>query len=144
MCCLPEPWALGVFHTHSTPLWLFTQIRSFAMCNIWSIYIIIKSHQLLRHDYLAAWAQEGQEELLHVQGQEWRPWGDTPPSRKGAVAALCWSSHEEIPHVQGKRNPSKTVDVARGIRGQTHWNHTHRKLVNLITLGPQPCLTQWN
>ena len=26
-----------------------------------------------------------------------------------------------------------------------HWkNHTHRKLVNLITLGPQPCLTQWN
>ena len=29
-------------------------------------------------------------------------------------------------------------------RGQTHWNHTHRKLVNLITLGPQPSLTQWN
>ena len=33
---------------------------------------------------------------------------------------LCWSSCEEIPHVQGKRNPSKTVGVARGIRGQTH------------------------
>ena len=31
-----------------------------------------------------------------------------------------------------------------GIGRQTHWNHTHRKLVNLITLGPQPCLTQWN
>ena len=27
---------------------------------------------------------------------------------------LCWSSHEEIHHVQGKRNPSKTVGVARG------------------------------
>ena len=27
---------------------------------------------------------------------------------------LCWSSHEEIPHAQGKRNPSKTVGVARG------------------------------
>ena len=27
---------------------------------------------------------------------------------------LCWSSHEEIPHVQGKRNPSKRVGVARG------------------------------
>ena len=27
---------------------------------------------------------------------------------------LCWSSHEEIPHVQGKRNPSKMVGVARG------------------------------
>ena len=27
---------------------------------------------------------------------------------------LCWSSLEEIPHVQGKRNPSKMVNVARG------------------------------
>ena len=27
---------------------------------------------------------------------------------------LCWSSREEIPHVQGKRNPSKMVGVARG------------------------------
>ena len=27
---------------------------------------------------------------------------------------LCWSSHEEIPHPQGKRNPSKMVSVARG------------------------------
>ena len=30
------------------------------------------------------------------------------------MAALCWSSPEEIPHMQGKRNPSKTVGVARG------------------------------
>ena len=29
-------------------------------------------------------------------------------------AVLCWSSHEEIPHAQGKRNPSKMVGVARG------------------------------
>ena len=27
---------------------------------------------------------------------------------------LCWSSHEEIPHAQGKRNPSKMVSVSRG------------------------------
>ena len=27
---------------------------------------------------------------------------------------LCWSSREEIPHVQGKENPSKMVGVARG------------------------------
>ena len=27
---------------------------------------------------------------------------------------LCWRSHEEIPHAQGKRNPSKMVGVARG------------------------------
>ena len=26
---------------------------------------------------------------------------------------LCWNSREEIPHVQGKRNPSKMVGVAR-------------------------------
>ena len=30
------------------------------------------------------------------------------------MAVLCWSSREEIPHTQGKRNPSKTVGVARG------------------------------
>ena len=30
------------------------------------------------------------------------------------MAALCWSSHEEIPHAQDKRNPSKMVGVARG------------------------------
>ena len=30
----------------------------------------------------AAWAQEGGEELLHVQGQEWWPWGDTPHQGK--------------------------------------------------------------
>ena len=35
-------------------------------------------------------------------------------ARQGAAAALCWSSREEIPHIQGKRNPSKTVGVARG------------------------------
>ena len=27
---------------------------------------------------------------------------------------LCWSSREEKPHAQGKRNPSKVVGVARG------------------------------
>ena len=27
---------------------------------------------------------------------------------------LCWSSCEKIPHAQGKRNPNKTVGVARG------------------------------
>jgi len=31
---------------------------------------------------------------------------------------LCWSSPEEISHVQGKRNPSKIVGVARGPLGQ--------------------------
>ena len=30
------------------------------------------------------------------------------------MAALCWSSCEEIPHAQVKRNPNKMVGVARG------------------------------
>ena len=58
-------------------------------------------------------AQEGGKELLHVQGQEGQPWGGTPRPRSGAAAALCWSSREEIPHVQGKRNPRKMVGVVR-------------------------------
>ena len=29
---------------------------------------------------------------------------------------LCWSSLEEIPHTQGKRNPSKMVSVSRGLQ----------------------------
>ena len=29
-------------------------------------------------------------------------------------AGKRYSSHEKIPHIQGKRNPSKTVGVARG------------------------------
>ena len=46
---------------------------------------------------VAARAQEGLEELFHIQVK-----------RGGG---------EEIYLVQGKRNPSKTVGVARGIRG---------------------------
>ena len=41
-----------------------------------------------------------------------------PSSKVRAVAVLCWSSREEIPHTQGKRNPSKMVGVA-GPEGTT-------------------------
>ena len=30
------------------------------------------------------------------------------------MTAFCWSSCEEIPHIKGKRNPSKMVTVVRG------------------------------
>ena len=43
-----------------------------------------------------------------------KPRGDTPHPRSAAAAALRWSSHEEIPHVQGKRNPSKMVGTEKG------------------------------
>ena len=43
-----------------------------------------------------------------------------PSSKVWSSAVLCWSSREEIPHAQGKRNPSKMVGVARGHqRGDT-------------------------
>ena len=35
-------------------------------------------------------------------------------SKVTAVAVLCWSSHEDIPHIQGKRNPTKMVGAKRG------------------------------
>ena len=86
---------------------------------------------------------EGQEELLHIQCQEGQLWGDSPCPREGVVAALCWSSHEETPHVQGKRNPSKMVGVVRGHQRADTLNHNHRNLP-IWSQGPQPCLTQWN
>ena len=33
------------------------------------------------------------------------------------MAALCWSSREEIPHAQGKRNPTKMVGTHSSTRG---------------------------
>ena len=37
-----------------------------------------------------------------------------PSSKVRSSGCLCWSSREEIPHAQGKRNPSKMVGVAKG------------------------------
>ena len=56
----------------------------------------------------------GNDGLPQAQGQGWWPRGATPHRRKGAVAVLCWSSHEERPHVQGKRNPSKMAGTEIG------------------------------
>ena len=42
-----------------------------------------------------------------------------PLPKWGEAAAICWGSHEEIPHIQGKRKPSKTEALREGIRGQT-------------------------
>ena len=37
-----------------------------------------------------------------------------PSSKVRSSSCAFWSSHEEVPHVQGKRNPRETVGVARG------------------------------
>ena len=59
---------------------------------------------------MAAQAQEGLDELLNVQVRRFD--GEEIPLLQSK--ALCWGIREEIPHVQGKRKPSKMVSVARG------------------------------
>ena len=65
----------------------------------------------------------------------------------------CWSSREEIPHVQGKRNPSKMVGVARGhqradtrkpySQKTSQSNHTRTTLLsNSVKLSHAPGATQ--
>ena len=85
-----------------------------------------------------------QVEQPHARGQGWRPggatlrprsWagGATPCPRYEAAAVLCWSSHEAIPHIQGKRKPSKTVGTERGHQRADRLKPDHRQLANLIT-----------
>ena len=46
----------------------------------------------------------------------------TPRPRSGAAAMLYWSSHEEIPNVQGKRNPSKMIVLLKsGLENFEHY-----------------------
>ena len=56
------------------------------------------------------------------------------------MAALCWSSHEEIPHAQGKRNPSKMVGVARGHQRADTLKPYSEKTSQSNHTRPQPCL----
>ena len=42
------------------------------------------------------------------------PRGAIPAPRSGVAAALHWTSLEEIPQVQGQRNPSKMVGTEGG------------------------------
>ena len=62
------------------------------------------------------------------------------------MAALCWSSHEEIPHIQVKRNPSKMVGAERGHQradrlkpqSQTASQSDHRTIASLLS-ETKPC-----
>ena len=58
-------------------------------------------------------AQEDQEELFHVQGQEGRPWGDTLVQGKEQRLHFAGAAVKRYP-TSKVRNPSKMVDVARG------------------------------
>ena len=43
--------------------------------------VYIASENEILQGATAAWDQEGQEELLHIQGQEGQPWEDIPHPR---------------------------------------------------------------
>ena len=62
---------------------------------------------------------------------------------RNSSCALLEQPWRDTPR-QGKRNSSKMVSVARGHQRADTLKPYSQKLVNLITLGPQPCLTQWN
>ena len=70
----------------------------------------------------------GSEEIPLIQGKEQR--------LHFAGAAV------KRPQVQGKRNPSKMVGVARRHKRADTLKPYSRKLLSLITLGSQSCLTQ--
>ena len=59
-------------------------------------------------------------ERSNPTSKEWWLHGCRRAERSYSTFKVRRGGSEEIPHVQGKRNPSKMVGVARGIRGQTH------------------------
>ena len=70
--------------------------------------------------------------------------GKEIPLVQGKDQWLCFAgaAMKRYPMPKVRETQVRWYVLQEGIRGQTHRNHTHRKLVNLITLGPQPCLTQ--
>ena len=61
----------------------------------------------------------GAERSYPMSKEQWLH-GHRRAERSYSMFKVSRGSCEEIPLVQGKRNPSKTISVARGIRGQTH------------------------
>ena len=50
---------------------------------------------------------------------------------------LCWSSPEEIPHIQGKRNPSKMLGAETGqLQTTSQSDHMDHSLVKLNETKP--------
>ena len=55
------------------------------------------------------------------------------PAERSYHTSKVRSSCEEIPYVQGKKNPSKTAGPERGHQRADRVKHNHRQLANLIT-----------
>ena len=96
----------------------------------------------------AVTTQERLEELPSDRGQGRRPGGATPlcghrrAERSYSTFKIRRSGSEEILLVQGKRNPSKTVGVARGHPRADTLKPEAQKTTQSNHTRTQPCLTQ--
>ena len=81
----------------------------------------------------AVLVQEGQEDLLYVQGQGGNLVQGKEQRLRFAGAAMKRYLTSKVREIQVRRWVFRRASEGR------HTNHNHRKLVNLIT---QPCLTQ--
>ena len=63
--------------------------------------------------------------------------------QEGNMAPACPSEQDPVsPSVSLSHQEPSVSRLSFSIEGRQNENHIHRKLVNLITLRPQPCLTQ--
>ena len=93
---------------------------------------------------VAVQAQEGLEELLQFKVR--RGGGEEISLLQGKEQQLRFAgaAMKRYPTSKVRETQVRQWVLQEGIRGQSQRNHNHRKLVNLITLGPQPCQTQLN
>ena len=103
----PSSPALCRVHEHSS--WDGTRSRSRGATPCLRSGAAAQSSYLVLETMGSSW-----EELPRDWGQGLWPRGANLHQMWGAVAELCWSSHIERPHFQGKRNPSKTVGTEKG------------------------------
>ena len=92
------------------------------------------------------------EQWLHRRRRAERSYSTFKVRRGGREETSLVQGKEQWLHFAGaamKRYPMSKVRetqvrqyVLRETSEGRHTNHNQRKLVNLITLGPQPCLTQ--
>ena len=69
--------------------------------------------------------------------------GKEKPLVQGKEQRVCFAGAAVLlPYAQGKRNATKMVGVARGHQRADTLKPYSQKTSNLITLVPQPCLTQ--
>ena len=98
-------------HLSSGGRWLNNCIlKSFSCKTIkWCIKMKFQCHMTNKTSITKGMVNYDTDILWNLNGAIWKNFDDEHWNWE-----ICWSSREEIPHAQGKRNPSKMVGVARG------------------------------